>query len=387
MTARTIGFVTSARADFGLLKGVMAAVDADPALRLIVYPTGMHHSAEHGNTIDEVRSAGFTTHLVEVPVPPTGDTAADVAAAIGRGVTAFAETFADARPDILVILGDRFDSYPAALAALPFNIPVAHISGGELTEGAIDDAIRHSFTKLSHLHFATTEDHAGRIRQLGEEPWRVIVSGQPGLDEIKTLAPRPKPEVFSDLDLDPNRPTSLLTYHPETLDPASTAPTIAAILDAARTVDTQILITAPNADTGHRAIRQAIEPFCASQPGTVFRESLGHGPYLEMLACADCMVGNSSSGLIEAASFRLPVVNIGSRQARRLAPPNVISVDATRDAIATAWTKALTDAFRATLENLTNPYGDGHAIARIVDRLKSTDLGPRLLHKTFVDQP
>lgn len=238
MTGRTIGIVTSARADFGLLKGVMAAVEADPALRLVVYATGMHHSAEHGNTIEEVRSAGFAARLIEVPVSLNGDAAADIAAAIGGGVTAFAEQFARAHPDILVILGDRFDAYPAALAALPFNIPVAHISGGDLTEGAIDDAIRHSFTKLAHLHFANTEDNARRIRQLGEEAWRVTVSGQPGLDEIKTLTPRPKAEVLAGLGLDPKRPVSLFTYHPETLSPENTAATIATILDAAHTVDT-----------------------------------------------------------------------------------------------------------------------------------------------------
>ena len=177
----------------------------------------------------------------------------------------------------------------------------------------------------------------------------------------------------------------MLTYHPETLSPETTAETIDAILAAARSTDTQILFTAPNADTCHRAIRDAIQTFCAAQPGTVFQDSLGHTRYLEMLAHADCMVGNSSSGLIEAASFHLPVVNIGGRQNRRLAPSNVITVAADRDAIAAAWSKALDPSFRATLADLVNPYGDGHAVERIVDKLKSVDLGPRLLHKTFVD--
>jgi UDP-hydrolysing UDP-N-acetyl-D-glucosamine 2-epimerase len=382
---RTIGIVTSARADFGLLRRLMAQVAASPELELIVYATGMHHSSEHGHTIDEVRAASFGDAVIEVPFWRSGDGPADIAAAMGRGTVAFAEEFGKARPDILVVLGDRYDSYPAALAALPFALPIAHISGGELTEGLIDEAIRHSFTKLAHLHFASTEDYARRICQLGEEPWRVVVSGQPGLDEMAAFVPAPKAEVYARLDLDPSRPVTLVTYHPETLTAEGSASAIAELLAAAGEIRGQIVFTAPNADTGNRPILEAIEAFCADRPGILFRTSLGRNLYMEMLAHADCMVGNSSSGLVEAATFRLPVVNIGERQAGRLAPANVIHAVTERSAIATAWTRALDAEFRASLADLVNPYGDGRAVERIVARLVAQKLGPELLLKRFTD--
>ena len=386
MTARRIGIVTSARADFGLLRRLMTAVEADPALDLTVYATGMHFSAEHGNTIDEVRAAGFA-HVVDVPVPYSGADPADIARKMGLGVAAFADMFKDRRPDILVVLGDRFDAYPAALAAMPFAIPIAHIAGGEVTVGVIDDVIRHSFTKLAHLHFVTTEVYAQRVRQLGEEAWRVVMAGQPGLDDIAEFSARPKAVVWRGLDLDQSWPVSLLTYHPETLDAAGTGDAIAEVLGAAEAVETQILFTAPNADTGSVPVRSAIEDFCTARPSAVFRASLGRALYLEVLAHADCMVGNSSSGLIEAASFRLPVVNIGSRQQGRIAPRNVLHAEGRRGPIAEAWAQALDPAFRAELVDLKNPYGDGRATLRIVERLKTVALGPRLLTKQFADRP
>lgn len=384
---RTIGIVTSARADFGLLRRLMAAVKADPALRLVVYATGMHHSHEHGYTIEEVRAAGLGDALVEVPFWQSGDQPSDISAAMGRGVCAFAAEFAKSAPDILVIMGDRYDAFPAAVAALPFTIPFAHLSGGELTEGQIDEAIRHSFTKLAHLHFPSTVDYGRRIRQLGEEPWRVTVAGLPGLDEMVDFHPAPKAEVFASLGLDPNRPVSLLTYHPETLSLDGCAAAIAEVLAAGEAVGEQILFTAPNADTGNAPILQAIQSFCDSHDNAVFRASLGRALYLEMLAHADCMVGNSSSGLVEAASFKLPVVNIGDRQRGRIAPSNVIATPIERHAITTAWRRALDPNFRGSLAGLVNPYGDGQAIERILQVLRKVTLDARLVLKHFVDWP
>lgn len=388
MTApRRVGMVTTARSDFGLLKGLMAAVRDDPELELVVYVSGMHHSTKHGHTIDEVRAAGFGPWMVEVPSSQDGDDPRAIAHTMATALAGFADAFAARRPDILVVLGDRYDSFPAAVAALPFAIPVAHISGGEVTEGVIDDSIRHAFTKLSHLHFPSHPDFGRRLRQMGEEPWRVTVSGQPGLDTMVGLVPPPKAEVFAGLGLDPAVPTSLVTYHPETLRAEDSAAAIAALLDAARRVGGQIVFTAPNADTGNAPIRESIAAFAVAQAGCVYRESLGRTLYLAMLSHAECMVGNSSSGIIEAASFRLPVVNVGDRQRGRLAPANVIHCGADADSIAAAWRRALDPAFRAGLAGLVNPYGDGAAVPRILAALKAAELGRRAVVKRFVDWP
>ena len=385
MMQRRIGIVTSARADFGLLRDLMCAVQTEPELELIVYATGMHHSRAHGHTLDEVKAAGFSESIIEVPSFQDGDSPQAVAQTMAAGVSGFAAAFAQRRPHILVVLGDRYDAYPAALAALPFAIPVAHISGGESTEGLIDEAIRHSLTKLAHLHFPSHEVYARRIRQMGEEPWRVTLSGQPGLDAIVSFRPRPRADVIGGLGLDPKRPVSLLTYHPETLAADKTADAVAAVLKAAAEIDSQIVFTAPNADTGNAPIREAIGAFAASRPGCVYRESLGRDLYLELLAHADCIVGNSSSGIVEAASFKLPVVNIGERQKGRLADQNVIHCAGDTAAIAAAWRRALNPAFRAGLAGLINSYGDGRAVPRILAVLKSAALDRHLIVKCFAD--
>jgi UDP-hydrolysing UDP-N-acetyl-D-glucosamine 2-epimerase len=382
---RIIGVVTSARADFGLLRRLMAAIQAEPGLELVVYATGMHHSPRHGMTIAEVRDAGFSHCLIEVESWVDGDGPDQIATSMGRGLAGFAAAFAARRPHILVVLGDRYDMMPAALAALPFTIPVAHISGGEVTEGAIDESIRHAVTKLSHLHFPSTEDYGRRIRQLGEEAWRVTMSGQPGLDELADFTPDPRDAVLARFGLDPSRPVSLVTYHPETVRAEDSPKHVAQLLSAAQRVDSQILFTAPNSDPGSEAIRTAIEAYVATHPGCVFRESLGRTNYSHMLHHAQCMVGNSSSGLIEAASIPIPVVNIGDRQGGRLAPRNVILAKLGADSIATAWKRALDPAFRRSLSGMVNPYGDGKAIARIVERLKSVALDQRLITKHFQD--
>ncbi|CAA7621680.1 UDP-N-acetylglucosamine 2-epimerase [Magnetospirillum sp. UT-4] len=381
--SRTIGIVTSARADFGLLRGLMAAVRGAAGLDLLVYATGMHQSPAHGHTIDEVLAAGFGPVLVEVAALPADDGAAAVGDAIGRAVCGFSAAFAARRPDLLVVLGDRFDALPAALAALPFTLPVAHLCGGDVTEGAMDDSIRHALSKLSHLHFPQLESHAERLRRMGEEAWRITVVGQPGLDEVVAFRPRPRPEVLGGLGLDPARPVTVLTYHPETLAPGDGADAVAALLRAAAGMDSQMVFTAPNADPGNAPIRAAIEAFAAGRPGCVYRQSLGRTLYLEMLNHADAMVGNSSSGLIEAASFRLPVVNIGERQRGRLAPANVITCADDADAIAAAWRRALDPGFRAGLAGLVNPYGDGRSVEKVLAVLATVPLDRRLIVKRF----
>jgi UDP-hydrolysing UDP-N-acetyl-D-glucosamine 2-epimerase len=380
---RTLGFVTSARSDFGLLLPLIQAAAADPRLRVVVYATGMHFSRRHGHSLDEILAAGLEP--VRVPVTPADDSPLAIGQAIGQGVAAFAEALTVTPPDLLVVMGDRYDMLPAVVAALPLTVPVAHLAGGELTEGVIDDAIRHAVTKFSHLHFPTLPAYAGRLMRLGEEPWRITVTGEPGLDVLRTLPVPPREAVLGALGLDPGQPVTMFTLHPETLAPAATARAIAEVLAAAGEMPGQMVLTYPNADTGAEVIIAALEAFVAGRPGCRLVPHLGRTRYLQVLHHAACMVGNSSSGIVEAASFRLPVVDIGQRQGGRLAPANVLRVPAERSAVAAAWRRALTPAFRAGLGGLVNPYGDGHAVPRILERLADQELGPRLLIKRFYE--
>ena len=388
MTApRRIGIVTSARSDFGLIQGLIRAVDSDPALTLTLFVTGMHHSKIHGHTRDDICAQGFEHAIVDVPSFRDDDKAGGIAYIMSDAIAGFAQAFETHNIDILVILGDRYDAFPAALAALPFNIPIAHISGGERTEGAIDEAIRHSLTKLAHLHFPSTQDYGRRIRQLGEEPWRVVVSGQPGLDAVHAFTPVDRDTFARKLGLDPSQPISIITLHPETLDQDATQSTLHGLTQACQTIEAQLIITAPNSDTGNSLIRDSWNQLTPTRAGCVYVESLGHEGYLNALANVDCMVGNSSSGVIEAASFKLPVVNIGERQLGRSSGANVIHCGNSFDDICTAWRRALDPAFRNTLSDLVNEYGDGHAVPRIIDTLKSVALDGRLLQKHFIDWP
>jgi UDP-hydrolysing UDP-N-acetyl-D-glucosamine 2-epimerase len=387
---RRLGFVTSARSDFGLLLPLIRAA-AEGGFAVTVYATGMHFSAAHGHTLDEILEAGLGPLLVRVPVEAgEEDSGAGMARRIGGGVRAFAEALSasspESRPEILVVMGDRYDMLPAVLAALPLTLPVAHLAGGELTEGVIDDAIRHAVTKLSHLHFPTMATYAERLLRMGEEPWRITVTGEPGLDAIRTFSFRDKAGTFAEFGLDPGRPLTVFTFHPETLAPGATGRSIAEVLAAAAEVPGQILFTYPNADTAAAVIIEAIEAFAAARRNCRVVPHLGRTRYLNLLRHADAVAGNSSSGLVEAASFELPVVDIGSRQAGRVAPANVLRVPIEHRAIAGAWCRALSPDFRAGLAGLINPYGDGRAVPRILERLRQEPGGPRLLLKHFHDQ-
>jgi UDP-N-acetylglucosamine 2-epimerase (non-hydrolysing) len=314
-----------------------------------------------------------------------GDSPATIAAATGRGVTGFAAEFARRRPDLLVVLGDRYEMLSAALAALPFALPVAHLHGGEVTEGAIDEQIRHAITKLSHLHFPAAEPYAARLRQMGEEPWRIHRCGAPGLDRLREGGSLSREEIERRLGRPLGRPTLLLTFHPETLAVADVPRQVEELTAALEKVEGEILVTAPGADTGYRTISAGLERLAGRRRLMLMASTLGDDVYTSLLREADVMIGNSSSGLIEAPSFGLPVVNVGDRQRGRLRAANVIDVPAAREAIAEAIRRALDPAFRRGLAGLVNPYGDGHAAPRIAAVLREVELGSRLTRKRFVD--
>jgi UDP-hydrolysing UDP-N-acetyl-D-glucosamine 2-epimerase len=379
---RTVGVVTVARSDYGIYRPVLRALAERDDVRLQLYVGGMHLVDRFGHTVDEIERDGYSI-AERVDFLGSGDAPGDIAGAIGRGVSAFAEAFERSRPDILVLLGDRFEMLAAGVAALPFALPLAHIHGGESTEGLIDEAIRHSLTKMCHLHFVATEEYARRVVQLGEAPWRVHVTGAPALDVIAEFEPLHDDELAA-RGVELHGPTLLVTYHPVTLAHANTDEEFAALVDAVDASDLDAVFTFPNADTSHGEIVSRLEPLASDRRFTVIR-NLGSEAYFTVMSRAVAMVGNSSSGIIEAASFELPVVDIGIRQRGRLRPRNVVSADGTVESIGRAIHTAVDPGFRRSLAGLVNPYGDGHASERISAVLATEELGDHLLIKRFHD--
>ena len=345
----------------------------------------MHLSPAFGMTVRAVEADGFSI-AARVDCLEDEDSPAAVARAMARATHGFAEACHTVGPDLLVVLGDRFEMHAAAVAAQPFRIPLAHIHGGELTLGAMDDALRHSITKLSHLHFTATETYARRVMQLGEEPWRVTVSGAPGLDNLDEIEIVSPAELSAMLGLPFDPAPLLVTYHPEVLADLSAEEQGSAIFAALEDVGRPCVFTAPNADAGGRALRAMIDDFVARHADARFVENLGTEAYFGLMAAAAAMVGNSSSGMIEAASFALPVVNIGNRQEGRVRATNVIDTRTEPRAVAEAIRHAICKEFRDSLSGLRNPYrGDGPAAAVIHRRLASEPLGHALTAKRFVD--
>ena len=385
---RTIAVVTVARSDFGIYGSVLRAIQADPELELQIFATGMHLAPEFGLTVQMIEREGFTVNE-RVESLLAADTPSAIAKSTGLGVIGFADVFARNRPDLLVVMGDRFDMYAAALAALPFKIPVAHLHGGEVTHGAIDEALRHSLTKLSHLHFVATKDSARRVIQLGEKPWRVTHSGAPALDALDTMPRLSRQELEKRFNLRLDQPPLLVTFHPVTLQYEDTEQQTAELLAAIEASGEPAVFTAPNADTAGRQVRAMIERFVAENPRAQFVENLGQQGYFSMMREARAMVGNSSSGIIEAASFGLPVVNVGERQGGRFRGANVIDVGCGREEIREGIARALTPDFRAAAQAMQNPYRapERTAAALIVERLRDVLLDDRLLIKRFHDLP
>ena len=382
---RSIGVVTSGRADYGALYPVLHAIQADRSLQLKLFVTGTHVSPLFGETVRLIEADGFPI-AARVDIELRSDAPAGIAHSMSRAIGGFAEVFERDRPDVLLVVGDRFEILAVVAAALPFNIPVGHISGGEVTEGAIDDSIRHAVTKMSHLHFAAAEPYRTRLLQLGEEPWRIHVTGEPTLDKLSDMRFLSRGELEKIIGM-PLEPAPLLvTFHPETLDVANTVRHAEELLAALAGAGRPIVFTAPNADTSGRRIRTAIERFVSGHADARLVVNLGNQAYFSLMKVAGAMVGNSSSGIIEAASFELPVVDVGDREKGRLHGKNVLHAPAERRAITRALKAALQPKFRARLRKMRNPYGSGGSAAKIVRVLKSVPLDAKLLRKRFQDR-
>jgi UDP-hydrolysing UDP-N-acetyl-D-glucosamine 2-epimerase len=380
---RSIAVVTGGRADWGLLRPLLDAIVAEPALELVLIACGTHLSSDHGGSLDRLEREGFIPAAV-VDTLLASDRQAAIAKAIGVGTSGFAQAYESLRPDLLVLLGDRFEMLAAAAAALPFALPIAHIHGGEITEGAFDEQIRHALTKLSHLHLVATTEFQRRVLQMGEAPERVFVTGAPGLDAVAKLRRWTAAELAADFGISFNPAPLLVTYHPETLASNVLDADLEALFAALDANERPCIVTYPNADPLGRRVLARCRVFVDSHPGSILVAQLGSEKYFSVMAHAAAMVGNSSSGIIEAASFGLPVVNVGDRQRGRPRGTNVLDVPCERGAIAGALHAVLDPSFRVGLRGMRNPYGDGQAAGRIVAVLRDQPLDG-LARKRFRD--
>ncbi len=377
---RRVAVFTGTRAEYGLLYWLMKDIQASEHLALQVIVSGMHLSPEFGETWKQIAADGFPVDA-KVEMLLSSDTPVGVVKSMGLGTIGFADALDRLKPDMLVVLGDRFEALAVVQAALILRIPVAHLHGGEITEGAYDDAIRHAITKMASLHFTAAEPYRQRVIQMGEAPDSVFNVGAVGLDHLLRNAPMPPDALSASLGFTLREPYFLVTYHPVTLaeeDPEISFRALLAALD--QFPDHQVILTYPNADNGGRAIIPILEDYARSQPGRVLAiPSLGFRRYLSALGRAAAMIGNSSSGIIEAPAFGVPTVNIGARQLGRLAADSVLHCAPNQAAIADAITTAVSRDFAARCQGVANPYGQGSAAGQIV-RVLEQHTGPFAKH-------
>lgn len=373
--------ITGSRAEYGLLYWVMHDLRAASQIELQLIVTGMHLAPEFGLTVREIENDGFRIDR-RVEMLLSSDTPGGVAKSIGLGIIGMTDALEQLAPDLVLVLGDRFEILAAVQTCLIHNIPVAHIAGGDTTEGAFDESIRHAITKMAHLHFVTNAQSARRVRQLGEDPARIHCVGSPGLDHLKRrpLLERPALEEALGATLGPRN--LLVTFHPVTLEADEGEQQFAELLTALDALDdeTTLWFTRPNADTGGRAIAASLDAWVAARPTRArVYSSLGSLRYLSLMAQVDAVVGNSSSGLYEAPSFGIPTVDIGDRQRGRLAAASVLHCSPERSAIRQALARALA----LDCSDVVNPYGDAETAPRIVRLLQALPPRAELLKKTF----
>jgi len=385
--SRKICVVTGTRAEFGLLRRLTDTIKNHPELTLQVVATGMHLSPEFGLTYREIEEAGFKIDA-KVEILLSSDTNTAVTKSMGLGLIGFADAYERLTPDMLVVLGDRFEIFAATSAAMIAGIPVAHLHGGETTEGAFDEAIRHSITKMSHLHFVAAEAYRRRVIQLGEHPDRVFNVGGMGIDAIKYIKLLSREELEHSLDIRFDVKSLLITFHPVTLDGgANSVAQIQELLAALEELeDTTLIFTMPNADTGGRELGILVHQFADKLINAKVYTSLGQLRYFSCLAQVDGVVGNSSSGLLEAPSFKIGTVNIGDRQKGRLKAESVIDCEPNSESIQAALKTLYSDDFQGSLSSVINPYGNGGASDAIVKVLAEYPL-ENIRKKQFFNFP
>ncbi len=384
MNKRKICVFTGTRAEYGLLKPLMEKIKQDNELELQIVASGMHLSPEFGLTYKEIEKDGFKIDK-KIEMLLSSDTDVGVAKSIGLGVIGFADTLEELRPDITVILGDRFEALAFAIASYTLRIPIGHLYGGEATFGSIDEGIRHSITKLSYLHFTSTQEYRKRVIQLGESPDRVFNVGALGIDNIKSMKLLEKSEVEKALGKSFKKRNLLITFHPTTLEKNSAEKQFRELLKALDELDDTLLIfTKSNADMEGRLINKLIDEYHIKNPEkTVVFTSMGQLLYLSTMKYVDAVVGNSSSGIIEAPSFKIGTINVGDRQKGRIKAQSIIDCEPIYEQIKDALKMLYSEEFQEKLKNVKNPYGDGEASTRILKILKNFNLSE--IKKEFYD--
>lgn len=381
---RKICIITGTRAEYGLLHSLMQGVKNAPELKLQVIATGMHLSPEFGLTYQVIENEGFRIDR-KVEMLTSSDTAVGIAKSMGLGLIGFGDALNELKPDLIVVLGDRFEILAAVTAALFARIPVLHLHGGEVTEGALDESMRHAITKMSHVHCVATEEYRQRVIQLGEQPDRVHCVGGLGVDVINNTPLMSRSELEVALNFKFRNRNLLVTFHPETLSNTSSSSQMAELFTALDGLDdTGLIFTLPNADAGGRELIQMLHSFVEKHPNACAYDSLGQLRYLSCMAQCDAVVGNSSSGLLEAPTLKKGTINIGNRQRGRLQAASIINCRPVHNEIEQAIEQLFSPAFQDALADVANPYGDGGATDRILGIIRRLELDELLL-KPFYD--
>ena len=383
MNKRKVCVITGTRAEYGLLYWLMKEIQSDKDLQLELIVTGMHLSSEFGLTYKEIEKNFKIDKKVEMLL--SSDTVLGISKSMGLAQISFSEAYEELMPDILIVLGDRYEIFSAVSSAMISRIPIAHISGGEVTEGVIDEAIRHAITKMSHLHFVSTEEYKNRVIQLGEHPNRVFNLGAIGIDNINKLKLFSKNEFVKSIDFSLNKKNILVTFHPVTLEKSTSKEQFQELLNSIDELeDTNIIFTKSNSDTDGRVINQMIDTYVSRNNNTISFKSMGQIRYLSALKFVDAVVGNSSSGLTEAPIFGIGTINIGDRQKGRINLVSVINCNPTKESISNAFNELYSERFQKALSVVKSPYGNGGTSKKIKNIVKNFDLN-NILKKSFYD--
>lgn len=380
---RNITVVTGTRAEYGLLKNIMLCIDKDESLNLQIVVTGMHLSKKYGYTKQEIVEDGFKINE-EVPILLEYEGKDKNARELGMAISTFANTFMRLKTDILLILGDRYEILGASATAMVMNIPIAHISGGEITEGAMDEQIRHSITKMANIHFPGAKEYVNNIINMGEETWRVFNVGDPGIENIKLTKMLNKEELKEQLDVEIDEETFLITYHPVTLELDQVKYQIEELIKALNRFDKKMIITFPNADNGGDIIINQLEEFAGKNKNVYLFKNLGSLRYLSVMSLCSTIIGNSSSSLVEAPFLKKPVVNIGNRQKGRLMADNIIQSSNAEEDIFNAITKSISSKFKEHTNKTKSLYGEGNTSSEIVKVLREININQELLKKKLI---
>ena len=377
---RKILYITGTRADYGLMKSVLREIENHPKLELELIATGMHLMPEFGMTINEIKKDGFKIH--EIAATYEQDNKQSMANFVGKFIQLLTDKVKKIKPDIILLLGDRAEMLAGAIVGTYLTIPVAHIHGGDISS-TVDEIVRHAITKLAHIHFPATEKSAERIIKMGEESWRVHVVGAPGLDLIVNEKLLSKEEICKNLSLDPKKPIFLVIQHPVTMEIEQAEKQMRETMEAITHLKQQTVVVYPNADAGGRKMVEVIKEY-EKYPFIKLFKNIPHKEYLSLMKYAAVMIGNSSSGIVEAPSFKLPVVNIGTRQEGRERANNIIDADYDKEEIKKAIKKALSPEFKEKVKKCKNPYGDGKTGERVANILDKIKIDNRLLQKKQV---